>query len=605
VIDEAQNEATCITSITVIDRIPPSLVCPEPITASADADCTAIVPLLEAAASDNCTPPESIVLVQDPPAGATIGLGETVVTVTATDESGNSSQCTTSITVVDTTPPTAICPPQVQALADDACLGVVPDITGDVVVEDNCSDPLSITVTQEPPAGAVLELGEYLILVTATDEGGNTAECVTILEVVDRSPPSVSCPPETTLLIEGECVSFIPDIAAEVVVEDNCSEPGAILVTQEPPPGTEVGPGQHLVIVIATDEAGNEGVCDAIVTVIDIVPPTIECPLERTVGTNDGCGYRGDIGQPVVADNCTAPQDIVVTNDAPKVLPLGVSIVTWTAADADGNTATCSHEVTVLDKTPPEIILIGDSPLVVECGTEFVDPGAQALDNCEGDVTELMTTVGSVDASEPNVYRVFYHAEDSNGFGSDKEREVHVVDTTPPQIQCPQNQEVDCTGAWTTVEFEPLVTDNCDENPLVECVPPAGSQFPIGTTTVICSATDAAGNVSRCQFDISVTCVGKQLPGDANQDGQIDISDGVRLLDYLFLGNPAELPCGDGGPEDDANTVLLDWGGDDLLDISDPIGLLSYLFVGGEPHHLGTECFPIDGCGNACDAFVK
>ena len=48
------------------------------------------------------------------------------------------------------------------------------------------------------------------------------------------------------------------------------------------------------------------------------------------------------------------------------------------------------------------------------------------------------------------------------------------------------------------------VTDNCDPNPAVVFVPPSGSRFPTGTTNVVCTATDACGNVARCQFTVTV-----------------------------------------------------------------------------------------------------
>jgi hypothetical protein len=47
-------------------------------------------------------------------------------------------------------------------------------------------------------------------------------------------------------------------------------------------------------------------------------------------------------------------------------------------------------------------------------------------------------------------------------------------------------------------------SDDVDLAPVVECVPPSGSFFPRGTTLVTCTATDACGNQSASQFQVTV-----------------------------------------------------------------------------------------------------
>src|SRR5215470_20314338 len=49
--------------------------------------------------TDNCT--AALVVTQDPPAGSAFGVGNTQVTITATDAAGNVGQCTTTLQVVD------------------------------------------------------------------------------------------------------------------------------------------------------------------------------------------------------------------------------------------------------------------------------------------------------------------------------------------------------------------------------------------------------------------------------------------------------------------------------------------------------------------------
>lgn len=61
-----------------------------------------------------------------------------------------------------------------------------------------------------------------------------------------------------------------------------------------------------------------------------------------------------------------------------------------------------------------------------------------------------------------------------------------------------------CTEAVVNYTL-PTVTDNCDPAPALICNPPSGSTFPVGTTTVTCTATDECGNVAVSTFDVTVT----------------------------------------------------------------------------------------------------
>ena len=93
---------------------------------------------------------------------------------------------------------------------------------------------------------------------------------------------------------------------------------------------------------------------------------------------------------------------------------------------------------------------------------------------------------------------------------------------------------------------------------------------------------------------------GRQVSGDANQDGRLDISDAVALLGHLFAGRPAELPCDEGAAGDAANISLLDHNGDDGGDLADAVSLLVYMFQQGAEPAGGINCRPIPGCPNSC-----
>jgi hypothetical protein len=77
-------------------------------------------------------------------------------------------------------------------------------------------------------------------------------------------------------------------------------------------------------------------------------------------------------------------------------------------------------------------------------------------------------------------------------------------DVVPPTMNTPTNLVVWTRGDSAVVNFGVGVTDDRDINPVVTCVPASGSVFLSGTTTVICTARDAAGNVSASEFVVTV-----------------------------------------------------------------------------------------------------
>ncbi|MBI4605094.1 MAG: hypothetical protein HY721_24285 [Planctomycetes bacterium] len=115
--------------------------------------------------------------------------------------------------------------------------------------------------------------------------------------------------------------------------------------------------------------------------------------------------------------------------------------------------------------------------------------------------------------------------------------------------------------------------------------------------------SDSDGVGDACEAGGSTA--GLQRPGDSNQDGRLDLSDGVYLLGYLFQGSVARLPCGDGTLGEAGNVRLLDSNGDGSVDLSDAVHVFGYLFLGSALPALGSAWTPIEGCpenGARCGA---
>jgi len=150
------------------------------------------------------------------------------------------------------------------------------------------------------------------------------------------------------------------------------------------------------------------------------------------------------------------------------------------------------------DTTKPTIALYGTSPMTLEVGDSYSEPGAVWTDNVDG--TGDATVGGdTVDTSTVNIYTVTYNYTDSSGNAADEvTRTVNVVDTTKPTIEAHGDETAEATSsAGATVSYtSPATADNYDAPGTATCLPASGSTFPLGDTTVTCNATDSATNAA-------------------------------------------------------------------------------------------------------------
>ena len=90
-------------------------------------------------------------------------------------------------------------------------------------------------------------------------------------------------------------------------------------------------------------------------------------------------------------------------------------------------------------------------------------------------------------------------------------------------------------------------------------------------------------------------------PGDVNADGNLDVSDPVRLLLVLFTDARSSPPCKEGRLDAPGNRALLDVDQSGEVNITDPILLLTFLFGEGSPPTLGRECVSFANCPTRCN----
>jgi hypothetical protein len=207
---------------------------------------------------------------------------------------------------------------------------------------------------------------------------------------------------------------------------------------------------------------------------------------------------------------------------------VGSYTITYTATDLDGNTATASRTVNVVDTTAPVITVTGDNPATVEFGGTYTDAGATASD-ASGAVTVVSS--GTVDPDTVGTYTISYSSTDASGNVGTASRTVNVTDTVAPVFTSPSTFIVDegttAVGTVTATDLATPVTFTISGTDLAitsagvltfvvaadyeaqsttpETLPYDGSTYDI-TATV--TATDANGVTATQEITVSIRDVG-------------------------------------------------------------------------------------------------
>jgi len=132
---------------------------------------------------------------------------------------------------------------------------------------------------------------------------------------------------------------------------------------------------------------------------------------------------------------------IAVVSNVNPALP-GQYTVTYNVTDGAGNSAVPVTRTVIVyqpDITKPVIVLSGNPSVTIEVLGNYVDAGATATDNVDGNITAKIVTVNTVNTAKLGAYTVTYNVSDAAGNAADPVvRNVKVVDTTPPVITIKQ-----------------------------------------------------------------------------------------------------------------------------------------------------------------------
>ncbi|MDA1382332.1 MAG: hypothetical protein O3A22_00370 [Bacteroidetes bacterium] len=482
--DDAGNSTSETQTITIVDTTAPVLTIPADYTA----ECSDTHPMNDATATDNCGE-ITIDLVETTMSGTCAGEYTVTREFTATDECGNASSATQTITVVDTTLPefTSIPADYTAECSDDH------PMLGATAI-DNCGE-VTISVVETTTDGACA--GDYTITRTfsATDECGNATSATQTIAIVDTTSPILTIPADYT----AECSDDQPML--EATATDNC---GVVTITVIETTIAGVCAGDYTITraFTATDECGNATSATQTITSIDTTAPSLIAPENLSLS----CLDSNDFGTPTSSDFCS---DVVLTIVSDTTLgdcPAQYMITrTFVASDNCGNSATASQTIEYSDITPPSFGST-ESYLEIACSEEAL-LDAEAFDSCS-DVSELtyIDNFGSGGCMSPtsNIVRVLT-AVDACGNVASMEQTIQFIDTVAPIFTyIPSDTAIDCS---TDYPFDfPVITDGCSdvnlEYTLDTISMSASNDY---TVSVLWTATDGCGNEKTVSQLISVS----------------------------------------------------------------------------------------------------
>ena len=438
-----------------------------------------------------------------------------------------------TINVTPANQPPVLAPIADQTIAENATGSIAVNATdpdGDVVTllfyGASVGDPLPAFVTPDYPGGiggsATLDLapgfsdaGTYPITVVATSAGGFVTRTFTITVTnTNRAPvasnqsvaTSAGTPVDVTLVAtdpDGDQLTYI--IASQPA--HGTVTLAANVATYTPDPGYS---GPDSFTFTAWDGFLEASPATVSVAVADTTDPVVTVPADITTEAT-GPGGAAVTFSASATDDVDGALTPTCTPASGSTFPLGATMVTCTATDVSGNTGSATFRVTVADTMPPVVTVPAD--ITTEATGSAGAPAtftASATDLVDGSLTPTCTPA-SGSTFPLGATTVTCTATDASGNTGSTTFTVTVADTTAPTITTPDGTTppdltVPATGPnGAVVSFVLGATDGVDGQLSATCSPASGSLFPVGTTTVTCTATDRTGNVAGATFEVAVT----------------------------------------------------------------------------------------------------
>ncbi len=508
---------------------PPTALCVAPLGICLDADGTATIGAVDIdnGSFDDCGA-VSLSIDRDSFDCDDIGT-PVVVTLTVTDGNNNTSQCQTTVTVDDCTPPTITNCPGNFSVPGTAGYGY--DLDYVPTIDDNCGATYEIS----PPNP--LPFGTTTVTVTATDAGGNTDAC--FFDVTVTAPTCFDCGDATVVEDEpgcglpfdstnGGCTSTPPGVYQQIQPGDVICGTGRVVGSRDVDWYSFTLAERSVVTWSARCDLG----------ILQLALTTKTCPpvqLALQSGDASNCTTAS-----VTATLDPGDYSCLVAFTTPGV-PCGTKYKATLTAVPDDPCA--------VDDDPPTAACVAPFSLCLDetgqAGITADDIDSGSFDDC-GDV-ELSIDRDSFDCSDlgtPVVVTLTVTDESDNV--STCQTTVTVEDCQDPVINnCPSGFTTTCnTQGGYDLDFTPTVTDNCGWT--YEVSPP--NPVPFGTNVVTVTVTDAGGNTDECSFEVTVVPEVKDpwraysIPAE---DGWVRETDFVNLIEGPVNSKAQTLDVGD------------------------------------------------------------
>ena len=500
--DECGNLSECSFVVTVVNNN------------AAQAICQDITIVLDAMGMASITPSDvnggTVVLCDT--ADTTIdidtftcdNIGPNNVTLSVVDSSGNITSCIAIVTVEDMIAPEVICQNITVALGSSG----VANITAAMIdggSTDNCAvETASIDTTSFDCSN----VGLNIVTLTVTDSSGNTNSCTAEVLVEDTLAPTAICQ-NITVELGTDGTATISSADIDNGSSDNCGE-----VTYEVTPTTFdcSNIGSNIVNLLVFDSNGLASECFATVTVLDTAAPIVLCQ-DITIALDED--YQAiitaadlDAGS---TDNCSISTTTIDINTF-DCSNLGPNTVTITMTDQNGNQASCSAVVTVIEGiyTPNAVcqnvtVTLGEDGTATAAASAF-DAGSTGVRCADGFSIDIdtfsCTDIGTLVEIEFTVTNAAGDTDSCIAY-------VNVVDGIAPEITCPEDQTVTSEGPYPLPDYfetgQATVSDNCvDLITVFNQNPTPGTLMPQGIHIISLSTQDISGFTAECEFTLTV-----------------------------------------------------------------------------------------------------
>ncbi|MCX6740293.1 MAG: DUF5011 domain-containing protein [Candidatus Parcubacteria bacterium] len=338
-------------------------------------------------------------------------VGSYTVTYDATDSNGNVAvQVTRTVKVEDKTLPVIALlgsdPQEILINTSYVELGAT--------ASDNFYGDISGSLVIDASAVDITTVGNYIVTYNVTDANGNVAVQVTrTVKVVDKTSPIITL--LGTIIQNIEYGSPYAELGATAIDNVDGDLSAKIVIGGVAAINTSVL-GTYTVTYDVTDSNGNAAV-QAIrtVNVVDTTKPVITLTGVNPQIINVGDAYA-ELGATATDNFDGVITPITINSAAVNTAIVGSYNVTYDVTDSNGNAAVqLSRTVNVVDTIKPVITLTGANPQLIKLGTPYIELGATAADNYDGDITvKISINAVAVNTGTVGNYTVTYNVSDSS-----------------------------------------------------------------------------------------------------------------------------------------------------------------------------------------------